>query len=178
MFCAAFLMFLAVPGAAGADRDMSKKAPLRTWTDNAGTHKTRERLVEVKEGSVVLEKEDGATVAVPLARLSKHDQAFARQTALPPARSPIPAWRTSFPRTRQDRSLCRVPRNEPLLRPPFWRDAGGTAAGAHFSLSSVSTYFWSLSLSLASGTWIVLPSSLRRSTTSSPSRFTNLASIV
>ena len=56
-------------------------AALRAWSSQGGKFTIRATFVELKDGSVTLEKEDGETVAVPLARLGEADQKLARQLA-------------------------------------------------------------------------------------------------
>lgn len=46
----------------------------RTWTDSTGTFKVTAKLIAVAEGVAKLEKADGTTVDVPLARLSGADR--------------------------------------------------------------------------------------------------------
>ena len=54
---------------------------LRTWTDATGTHKRRAAFVSLDGDQVTLRREDGSEIKLPLDRLSKTDQAFARRTA-------------------------------------------------------------------------------------------------
>jgi hypothetical protein len=63
------------------------KAPIRTWADNSGLYKIEARFVELKDGKVTLEKEDGSTKTLPLDKLSEEDQAAAKKLAekTPPA---------------------------------------------------------------------------------------------
>ena len=56
-------------------------ATLREWASQGGKFKIKAKFVELKDGSVTLEKENGDTVAVPLARLGEADQKLARQLA-------------------------------------------------------------------------------------------------
>jgi hypothetical protein len=46
----------------------------RTWTDRSGFHRVTGRFLELKDGHVRLEKEDGGTVRVQLSQLSNFDQ--------------------------------------------------------------------------------------------------------
>lgn len=56
----------------------------REWTDATGKFKTEAELVKVEEGVVFLKKQsDGATIQVPLARLSAADQAYLHSPASP-----------------------------------------------------------------------------------------------
>jgi hypothetical protein len=50
----------------------------RTWTDATGKFKTQARFVALRGGTVVLEKDDGATLEIELERLSPADQQYAR----------------------------------------------------------------------------------------------------
>ena len=56
-------------------------ATLRAWSSQGGKFTIKAKFVELKDGSVTLEKEDGQTVAVPLDRLSEADQKLVRQLA-------------------------------------------------------------------------------------------------
>lgn len=47
---------------------------MRTWSDKSGKFKIKAKFVESSGGKVVLEKEDGSQVAVPLEKLSEADQ--------------------------------------------------------------------------------------------------------
>jgi S1-C subfamily serine protease len=62
-----------------------KKAPagatLRTWSSQGSKFQVRAKFVELSNGSVTLEKEDGDTVTVALDKLSEADQKLARQLA-------------------------------------------------------------------------------------------------
>src|SRR5262249_41627336 len=65
------------------------EAPLRTWTDISGTHHLEARLGGVTGDSVRLDKPNGTSVSLPLAKLSQADQDFVKQatfgaTANPP----------------------------------------------------------------------------------------------
>lgn len=53
----------------------------RTWTDSTGKHKVVARFVELDGTTVVLRREDGKTVRVPLSRLSDTDQRAANAAA-------------------------------------------------------------------------------------------------
>ncbi|MGC3968641.1 MAG: SHD1 domain-containing protein [Pirellulales bacterium] len=48
----------------------------RQWTDSTGAFSIRAELVEVSKGNVVLKKEDGTTVTVPVDRLSAVDKNY------------------------------------------------------------------------------------------------------
>ncbi len=50
------------------------QAQTRLWTDNIGKFSIEAELVEIRQDNVVLKKADGATVTVPIARLSDADQ--------------------------------------------------------------------------------------------------------
>lgn len=54
---------------------------LRTWTDTTGTFKTQAAFVSLDGDQVTLRREDGNLLKLPLDRLSRADQAFARRTA-------------------------------------------------------------------------------------------------
>jgi len=45
----------------------------RNWTDISGTHTVRAKFVEVSNGKVILERQNGSQVSVPLEKLSKPD---------------------------------------------------------------------------------------------------------
>lgn len=48
----------------------------RTWTDASGQHKTEAKLLTVESGQVSLLKANGATVKLPIERLSAEDQTW------------------------------------------------------------------------------------------------------
>jgi hypothetical protein len=58
-------------------------AERRTWTDSTGKFSVKAELLELKDDSVVLKKDDGATATVPLARLSAADREYLRAVAKP-----------------------------------------------------------------------------------------------
>lgn len=62
----------------------------REWTDNTGTHKVKAELIGVEQDKVILRKENGRRIEVPLSRLSKQDRAYVKrfQGALPARQLP------------------------------------------------------------------------------------------
>ena len=46
----------------------------RKWTDNTGRHHWKGDLVECRDGKVKLRGSDGATISLPVARLSEKDR--------------------------------------------------------------------------------------------------------
>jgi outer membrane protein assembly factor BamB len=83
--------------------------PMRVWTDSTGKHKTTAVLLSGDETAVVLRREDGQTVTLPLDRLSPADQAFARRAlaAVPAASAP------AAPRSGQARRSTLTGSNQP-----------------------------------------------------------------
>ena len=82
------LIWVELPGAeSGAvapsetPTESSQVAEFRTWSDKTGKFKVVAKLVEVRDGVIVLEKRDGTTAEVPLDRLSEQDQQFAHEAA-------------------------------------------------------------------------------------------------
>lgn len=75
----ACLVWLAVPLFALFARD----AFARKWTDATGQFSVEADLLEVKDGTVVLRKTNGQTIAVPIVKLSDEDQRYvtARQSS-------------------------------------------------------------------------------------------------
>jgi outer membrane protein assembly factor BamB len=60
--------------------------PVRTWTDATGEYRVQATFIELKEGRVWLQKQDGKTIGVGLERLSAADRDWvSRQTAAPAA---------------------------------------------------------------------------------------------
>src|SRR4051794_32227614 len=57
----------------------------RKWTDTTGAFSTDAELVEVKEQIVVLKKQNGAILNVPLEKLCKEDQDFIAGLSKPAA---------------------------------------------------------------------------------------------
>lgn len=60
--------FLAVWLSSAAGQEM------RTWADKSGKHKIKAKFVESSGDKVILEREDGSQVAIPLEKLSEADQ--------------------------------------------------------------------------------------------------------
>jgi hypothetical protein len=56
-------------------------APMRTWRDASGTHKVRAAFVDLNDSKVTLKRADGQIVVVPLRKLSKADQEYAKDRA-------------------------------------------------------------------------------------------------
>jgi len=48
----------------------------RVWTDTTGKFKVTAKFIEMKGTKVILEKEDGSKLTIPIAKLSEKDQAF------------------------------------------------------------------------------------------------------
>ena len=51
----------------------------RTWTDSTGKHKIEATFLGIEDNKVKLHRTDGKELAVPLDRLSKADQEFAKK---------------------------------------------------------------------------------------------------
>ena len=62
-----------------ANRIRAVKPAARTWTDKSGAHSVTGELIEVKEGSVRLKRQDGKVVSIPVEKLSDADQAYLRE---------------------------------------------------------------------------------------------------
>lgn len=58
------------------EEEKDPKSQLRTWSDASGKFKVTARLVSVTDENVVLQREDGQEITVPLARLSAADRRF------------------------------------------------------------------------------------------------------
>jgi len=67
--CLLLVLFLAVPLHA------------REWTDASGRFSIEAELVRIEGQSVLLRKEDGETIRVPVARLSSKDRAFVKKSS-------------------------------------------------------------------------------------------------
>lgn len=55
---------------------LAAQAELRVWKDASGQHEIKAELVGVQAGKVTLKRENGTTVTLPVASLSKADQAL------------------------------------------------------------------------------------------------------
>jgi hypothetical protein len=55
----------------------------REWADKSGTYKVEAELVEVRDGKVLLRKQDGKVISVPLDRLSDRDRQFVSEHSAP-----------------------------------------------------------------------------------------------
>jgi hypothetical protein len=86
-------------------------AEVRRWTDTTGKFSVDAELVETKPDSVVLKKAGGATITVPIARLSDADREYLKTLAKPAAKSSI---------------MADVPPNlefaDAVTEPPAWND--------------------------------------------------------
>lgn len=90
--------FSVAPPAPAQPRDETRSSakPLRTWTDVTGQFKVRAEFLEIADGKVQLQKEDGSTIAVPLEKLSAADRRWlARQAKRPATEAERPASRES-----------------------------------------------------------------------------------
>lgn len=61
----------------------------RAWTDSTGKHKISAELLSVDDGIVVLRKDDGKLIKIPLLRLSKQDREFVEKTNNPALEKPV-----------------------------------------------------------------------------------------
>lgn len=59
-------------------KDLQKELlpEMRTWTDNTGSFKVTARFIDVDAKTVILQKEDGSDIRVPLERLSAEDTRY------------------------------------------------------------------------------------------------------
>ena len=73
MIAAAVLGFCAAGLASAAAEEF------RTWADSTGKFKVKAKFVEVTDGKVALEREDGSHVSIPLERLSEADRKIAAE---------------------------------------------------------------------------------------------------
>ncbi len=64
--------------AEAARRQEAGRESMHSWTDTTGKFKIKARLLGIQGASVVLKKEDGKRITVPLEKLSKADQLFVR----------------------------------------------------------------------------------------------------
>ena len=53
----------------------------REWVDSTGKHRVLAELVAIRGDKVILEKQDGSIITIPIARLSSGDQTFLKQAA-------------------------------------------------------------------------------------------------
>ncbi len=85
----------------------------RRWTDNTGKFSVEADLIEIINGSAVLQRSDGKTATVPLGRLSDSDWSYlSRLERMPlrPISADTPEKEPAFP--------------DPLTEPPIWNDLG------------------------------------------------------
>ena len=87
----------AAQGKSDSQPQDQKHRELRTWTDITGKHKTEATFLDLKDGTVLLKKMDGAIIAVPLERLSDVDQDYVRHRASHTADNKLPAAPSSTP---------------------------------------------------------------------------------
>jgi beta-lactamase regulating signal transducer with metallopeptidase domain len=68
-----------------ADQEEASEAaitlPMRTWRDASGTYKVRAAFIELVDNKVTLKRADGQVISIPLKKLSKADQDFAKERA-------------------------------------------------------------------------------------------------
>jgi hypothetical protein len=55
------------------------EAPARTWTDSTDKHSIEADLVDVRDGTVRLKKENGNVITLPVEKLSDEDQKFLKE---------------------------------------------------------------------------------------------------
>ncbi len=65
----------------GEEATARERRPLRTWTDVTGKYRVRARLLRIAETQVVLRREDGQQVSVPLGKLSREDRRYIESSA-------------------------------------------------------------------------------------------------
>jgi ankyrin repeat protein len=58
-----------------------RKEGYRTWTDSTGRYRVQALFESLEDGKVVVKKEDGSTIRVPIERLSESDQEYVRSVA-------------------------------------------------------------------------------------------------
>jgi beta-lactamase regulating signal transducer with metallopeptidase domain len=63
------------------DGETTITLPMRTWRDASGTYKVRAAFIEIVDNKVKLKRADGQVISVPLKKLSKVDQDFAKARA-------------------------------------------------------------------------------------------------
>ncbi len=63
---------------------VAKADDLRTWSDATGRFKIEAKLISNKEGKVKLERADGKSVEIDVAKLSEEDQKFLKEIELNP----------------------------------------------------------------------------------------------
>ena len=73
VFRAAIIITLTLLGVCTAWRPLAA-AEIRTWSDTTGKFQIMAKFVEVSDGKVVLEREDGAQVTIPLDKLNEADR--------------------------------------------------------------------------------------------------------
>ena len=56
-----------------------KAGSFRTWTDSTGQYKTIAKLISIRQDVVILAREDGERLELPLARLSSEDRKYVQQ---------------------------------------------------------------------------------------------------
>lgn len=75
------LRFAVLSLALGLTFSAQASAQVRTWTDSTGRHKMQAKFVEVADGKVKLEREDGSQFAIDLKKLSEADQKYVAEQA-------------------------------------------------------------------------------------------------
>lgn len=88
---AAWMALLLVVVATFAAED---RPALRNWTDASGRHQTRARFVDLEDGRVRLQKEDGTEVKVPLSALAAKDQEYVAEVARSPSERQASQWKS------------------------------------------------------------------------------------
>jgi len=74
----------------------------REWSDASGKFRTEAEFVAARNGKVILEKQDGSIITIPLEKLSEKDQAYVRsQTGEKPASAPAKPSARLFRRDRK-----------------------------------------------------------------------------
>ncbi|MBC8354186.1 MAG: hypothetical protein H8E66_19510 [Planctomycetes bacterium] len=73
---------------------IESNAEVRTWTDSAGKFSVDAEFVELTKDLVVLRRETGKEISVPLSKLSKADQSYVRSQKKP-SRPAVRVWTDS-----------------------------------------------------------------------------------
>lgn len=87
---------------------------MRNWTDRTGQHETRAKFVDLQDGQVRLQKEDGTEIKVALETLSPKDHEYVAEVAGRSAKRSAGEWKSFRNRLTGEQQIGRVLQRTPV----------------------------------------------------------------
>ncbi|HEV3345194.1 MAG TPA: SHD1 domain-containing protein [Pirellulales bacterium] len=98
---------------------------LRTWTDVTGKHKIKAAFISLEDGKVSLEKPDGSTIEIELAKLSKADQKYVNEATKSADDDPFQTKEKSPFETKPSVNKTGRTKKEPAAKSPTYEGSSG-----------------------------------------------------